>query len=52
MESTGLYAQEANPDEFIAWEMLAVVNDISNGVLEHQEPDSGGSGVVQSTVVH
>jgi len=53
VESTGLYAQGAKPDEFIAWEVFAVVNDISNGILEHQKPDSGGSGVIQcTTVVH
>lgn len=29
---------------------LGVINDVSNSVLEHEEPDSGGSGVMQSTV--
>lgn len=52
MRSTGLYGQGEKPHEFIAWEVLAVVNDVSNNVLERQEPDSGGTGVIQSTVVH
>lgn len=52
VESAWLYAQGAKPDEFIAWKALAVVSDVFNSVLEHQEPDSGGSGVIQSPVVH
>ena len=52
MESTGLYAQGAKPDEFLAWEALAMVNDGSNGGLEHEKPDAGGSEVIQSAVVH
>lgn len=27
-----------------------MINDVSNSVLEHEEPYSGGSGVMQSTV--
>ena len=48
----GLYAQGAKPDEFLAWEAFAMVNDGSNGVLEHEKPDAGGSEVIQSAVVH